>query len=313
MAALANDIHDQSCSPRAAAKECICAMYHELIVDNDNPYKFALTLPFYCEDDVEIEMLISLPIDYPAALILTPSLKANFKVPNSIEDSLRAAVAAFAASRRTGDADADAMLICDVLAFVQGNDDGDGDNQKSMQCIVESIASMASSATSKANSMTDVSLASLASLDAMDALSMSKSWHHSEQFTSKGSVFVGSGALIDGADEVLPLVRSHSNQDSRHRKATHHMYAYRILRQDAGRTIIQHDNGDDGEDGAGRKLAILLENMIGSELPTGRGELGVLLIVSRWYGGVKLGPKRFHHISSVGRDVIMKMDLGIGR
>ena len=53
--------------------------------------------------------------------------------------------------------------------------------------------------------------------------------------------------------------------------------------------------------------------MIGSELPTGRGELGVLLIVSRWYGGVKLGPKRFHHISSVGRDVIMKMDLGIGK
>ena len=58
------------------------------------------------------------------------------------------------------------------------------------------------------------------------------------------------------------------------------MFAYRLVVDG----VSYHDNDDDGEDGAGRKLAELLRNMMLS----GAAEGGVLLIVSRWYGGVKV-------------------------
>jgi len=57
-------------------------------------------------------------------------------------------------------------------------------------------------------------------------------------------------------------------------------------------TFIHHDNDDDGEDCAGSRLAHLLEL---------RHENSVLIVVSRWYGGIQLGPKRFAHITNVAR------------
>lgn len=64
------------------------------------------------------------------------------------------------------------------------------------------------------------------------------------------------------------------------------MFEYNIIRQYAyrfsetlsnGSTILKHDNDDDGEDAAGSRLAQLLEM---------RKEDGVLVLVSRWYGGM---------------------------
>jgi len=49
---------------------------------------------------------------------------------------------------------------------------------------------------------------------------------------------------------------------------------------DSDATILKHDNDDDGEDGAGSRLAHLLEM---------RKEDGVLVVVSRWFGGIHLG------------------------
>jgi putative IMPACT (imprinted ancient) family translation regulator len=60
--------------------------------------------------------------------------------------------------------------------------------------------------------------------------------------------------------------------------------------------VKKFDNEDDGEDGAGPRLAQLLEM---------RGEDGVLVVVSRWYGGIKLGPKRFAHITNVARELLI--------
>lgn len=59
--------------------------------------------------------------------------------------------------------------------------------------------------------------------------------------------------------------------------------------------ILKHDNDDDGEDAAGSRLAHLLEM---------RNEDGVLIVVSRWFGGVHLGPKRFAHITNVARQLL---------
>lgn len=59
--------------------------------------------------------------------------------------------------------------------------------------------------------------------------------------------------------------------------------------------VLKHDNEDDGEQGAGSRLAQLLHM---------RQEDGVLVVVSRWYGGTPLGPKRFAHITNAARQAL---------
>lgn len=66
---------------------------------------------------------------------------------------------------------------------------------------------------------------------------------------------------------------------------------------DNGKKVLKHDNDDDGEDAAGARLAHLLEM---------RKEDGIFVVVSRWYGGIKLGPKRFAHINNVARELLQE-------
>jgi putative IMPACT (imprinted ancient) family translation regulator len=79
-------------------------------------------------------------------------------------------------------------------------------------------------------------------------------------------------------------------------------YAYRIVEKVAGKSsgeiieVLKHDHEDDGEDGAGSKLSHLLQV---------RKEVNVLVLVSRWFGGIQLGSKRFVHIAKVAGDLLL--------
>jgi hypothetical protein len=83
--------------------------------------------------------------------------------------------------------------------------------------------------------------------------------------------------------------------DKKISKATHNMFAYRFTttNSDDGGIMIVSDNDDDGEKGSGNKLASLLELCNANN---------VLVVVSRWFGGVHLGSARFKWIASVARD-----------
>ena len=97
------------------------------------------------------------------------------------------------------------------------------------------------------------------------------------------------------ADVANVLAQLHA--DSRIARATHNMYAYRIVQTGAegGPASIVADNDDDGEDAAGSRLAHLLELMAADNL---------LVVVSRWFGGVLMGPSRFKAINEVARIAI---------
>lgn len=77
-------------------------------------------------------------------------------------------------------------------------------------------------------------------------------------------------------------------RDKKIARATHNMIAYSFV--DAERGVKIFDNDDDGEGGSGAKLASTIENT---------GAQNVLVVVSRWFGGVHLGPARFKYIASV--------------
>lgn len=102
-------------------------------------------------------------------------------------------------------------------------------------------------------------------------------------------------------------------------KASHNMYAYRFHRrtctdiisksadndknkknQIKTTTLLVSDSDDDGEKGSGAKLASLLELT---------NSMDCIVIVSRWYGGIHLGPARFKWIANVGRDALEEFGL----
>ncbi|KAK9759047.1 Uncharacterized protein family UPF0029 [Popillia japonica] len=75
-------------------------------------------------------------------------------------------------------------------------------------------------------------------------------------------------------------------------QATHNISAYRI-KTDSG-SILQ-DCDDDGEHHAGGRLLHLLQIL---------NVTNVFVVVSRWYGGIQLGPDRFRHINNAARQVL---------
>ena len=62
-------------------------------------------------------------------------------------------------------------------------------------------------------------------------------------------------------------------------------------------SILKYDSNDDGEDGAGIRLSQLLQL---------RNEMNVLVVVTRWFGGVHLGSKRFAHIVAAAQSVLLE-------
>lgn len=112
----------------------------------------------------------------------------------------------------------------------------------------------------------------------------------SECLTDRKSIFQGRAAPVTSLAEVkVVLAKLYSNRKIA--RATHNIYAYRIRRGQ----YFDQDNEDDGETAAGSRLAHLLTLMDAQN---------VLVVVTRWYGGVLLGSDRFKHINNVARVVL---------
>lgn len=112
---------------------------------------------------------------------------------------------------------------------------------------------------------------------------------HGEPFTDRKSTFQGHACPVRSVADVRAFVALLLD-DRKVERALHNMLAYRLV----GDFVIK-DNDEDGEDGAGSKLAHLLE-LTKAE--------NVAVVVTRWFGGVLLGPDRFRHINTAARDVL---------
>ncbi|KAJ1561233.1 eIF2 kinase Gcn2p negative regulator [Nowakowskiella sp. JEL0078] len=113
-----------------------------------------------------------------------------------------------------------------------------------------------------------------------------------EPLIDRKSVFVAHICVIDSVDSVL-LALGDLKRDRKIARATHNISAY-ILADSSGR-ITRRDCDDDGETAAGKRLLQMLELM---------KVWNCLVVVTRWYGGINLGPKRFAHINNVARDLL---------
>lgn len=115
-------------------------------------------------------------------------------------------------------------------------------------------------------------------------------WTLSEQVVDAKSAFVAHVAPVTSPSQARLYVAQLLASDKRIRAATHNITAWRI-RGEGGASY--QDCDDDGEDAAGGRLLHLMQLM---------EVWDAMVVVTRWYGGVKLGPRRFAVINQVARD-----------
>ncbi|KDQ08233.1 hypothetical protein BOTBODRAFT_570431 [Botryobasidium botryosum FD-172 SS1] len=113
----------------------------------------------------------------------------------------------------------------------------------------------------------------------------------SEPIYDRKSKFVGRACRINSPAQV-PKIIDHIMTDRRIARATHP--AIHAWRCEADGKIQQGSN-DNGESAAGGRLSHLLQKM---ELSN------VLVVVTRYFGGIQLGAARFKHINQAARDAL---------
>lgn len=116
-------------------------------------------------------------------------------------------------------------------------------------------------------------------------------WTLSQPVVDNKSTFLAHVAPVSSPEQARLYVRQLLASDRRIRSATHNMTAWRI--RGPGGSVSYQDCDDDGEAAAGGRLLHLMQLM----------ELwDAMVVVTRWYGGVKLGPRRFAVINAAARD-----------
>ena len=121
----------------------------------------------------------------------------------------------------------------------------------------------------------------------------SDSWIVTLPITEKKSVFIARCIHVTSAAEAHTLISTLISGDKKIQKATHNISAFRMVRENG---VVVQDNDDDGETAAGSRLAHLLQVMDVRD---------VCVVVSRWYGGIKLGPDRFRLINTAAREALV--------
>lgn len=129
---------------------------------------------------------------------------------------------------------------------------------------------------------------------ASDILDKEPPWVLSDVMTEKKSIFVARAAAVQSPFEAKAFLQHLLATDKKVAKATHNITAWRI--HGPNETAFQ-DCDDDGETAAGGRLLHLMQLM---------DVWNVMVVVTRWYGGVQLGPDRFRIINSAARDAFVK-------
>ncbi|RDW81901.1 hypothetical protein BP6252_03013 [Coleophoma cylindrospora] len=121
-------------------------------------------------------------------------------------------------------------------------------------------------------------------------------WVASDVVIELKSVFIARCAPVSSPNQARQYLQHLLDTDKKVRSATHNITAWRI-RGEGGASY--QDCDDDGETAAGGRVLHLMQLM---------DLWDVMVVVTRWYGGHQLGPKRFSIINAVARDAFVKGD-----
>lgn len=134
-------------------------------------------------------------------------------------------------------------------------------------------------------------------LENLDSTLDEPPWTLSEVVIELKSVFIARAAPVASPDQAAMYLQHLLDSDKKVRSATHNMTAWRIKGENG---VTYQDCDDDGETAAGGRLLHLMQLM---------DIWDVMVVVTRWYGGHHLGPRRFSIINMVARDAFVKAGL----
>lgn len=130
-----------------------------------------------------------------------------------------------------------------------------------------------------------------------------------EPLIDRKSIFMAHLCRLESTHDIPLIMDQLRRQQPKIHRATHNIIAYRTERllnssssggggggiDNCGRAVIEEDYDDDGETAAGGRLLRLLQLCDCRK---------VLVVVSRWYGGIQLGSDRFKHINDCARELL---------
>ncbi|KAK3402915.1 ribosomal protein S5 domain 2-type protein [Sordaria brevicollis] len=122
-------------------------------------------------------------------------------------------------------------------------------------------------------------------------------WTLSVPLIELKSTFIARCAPVSSPQQAAQYLQHLLASDKRVRAATHNITAWRIRGPNG--TSFQ-DCDDDGETAAGGRLLHLMQLM---------DLWDTMVVVTRWYGGQKLGPRRFALINGAARDAFVRAGL----
>ena len=120
-------------------------------------------------------------------------------------------------------------------------------------------------------------------------------WTVSDPITEKKSVFIARCVRVVDKGEATSFLADLLSTNKKVASATHNITAWRI--QNTKTAVTVQDCDDDGETAAGGRLLHVMQLM---------DVWNVLVVVTRWYGGVKLGPDRFRLINQAAREALVR-------
>jgi hypothetical protein len=127
----------------------------------------------------------------------------------------------------------------------------------------------------------------------MDILDAEPPWIVTVPITEKKSVFIGRAAPVTSPAQAKNYLHRLLTTDKKVAKATHNITAWRTRGPNG--TSCQ-DCDDDGETAAGGRVLHLMQLM---------DVWNVMVVVTRWYGGILLGPDRFRIINQAAREALV--------
>lgn len=253
-------------------------------------------------EDISVRILVSLPQTYPASSPPQLQLLSRYVGAFGADSGLFGSILRTFISVNGVEWTADTVCVFDGLQSIIERCTAWFENRLSMEKAGELLREDAKEHTNGPGVATDTppSEADERRLSPEDALSIASSLKSlpeglelfmAEPITDRKSVFVGRACRISHPSEV-PLVLSHLMTDRRISRAAHPII--NAWRCQVG-SVLHQDNDDDGETAAGGRLAHLLQILEVNN---------VLVIVTRYFGGIHLGPDRFKHINQTARNAL---------
>ncbi|PCH35802.1 ribosomal protein S5 domain 2-like protein [Wolfiporia cocos MD-104 SS10] len=124
----------------------------------------------------------------------------------------------------------------------------------------------------------------------------------SQEIRDRGSIFIANILPANTVKEARAAISHVRNVIHGSKPATHEVSAWRCMVLKPGHTglggpddfDLKSGSEDDGEQHAGAKVLKVMQD---------EGIIDAVVVVSRWYGGVMLGPVRFTHFETCTREV----------